>query len=578
MMDQLVITAILAVTLFLFVQERIRADAVALLALLACHLAGLLSVRDAFDGFSSRAVITVAAVLVIGRVIEVTRAAAALTRLVIPRVRFVTVQLAALLMVAVLLSAFMNNIAALVITMPAAMALARDHKLPPAALLMTLAFATVLGGMTTLIGTPGNLILSSVREDALGSPYRLFDMSLVGGTVAAAGLLYLLLFGWRLTPRREGLDRLQLDPVRVFELTLPMGAWDGRTRLADVRRELRSAGGVLLAVFRGGERIRLGARDAVQPDDRVLAMAKAPPWDVAARTRFLYAHRPSDAPDAVMARVTVAHGSPLIGKPYAEVPARSQDALRVVAVGPRPAREKKPLETMRIAPGDQLFLNGPETAYGPFAHDMRLLEIDRQALAPGSMRPALTALGIYVAAVGAAALFNLPVSMVFVAAALLMCLMRLIPANQIYSSIDWPIIVLLGAMIPIGRAFHDTGATDSVVAALEWALAGASMPVAIAVLCASTMVLSSFLNNVATALVMGQVGVDAALAMGISVDAALLAVLVGSSCSFLTPIGHQNNLMVMRPGGYRFADYGRVGLPLTLIVIVVTTLMIGFLY
>lgn len=578
MMDQLLISAILAGALFLFVQERIRADAVALIALLTCHVVGLLTVREALDGFSSRAVITVAAVLVIGRVIEVTGAAAALTRLVIPRTRFVTVQLGALLIVAVLLSAFMNNVAALVITMPAAMALARDHKLPQGALLMTLAFATVLGGMTTLIGTPGNLILSSVREDALGSPYRLFDMTLVGGTVAAAGLLYLLLFGWRLTPRRESLDRLQTDPVRVFELTLPMSAWEGRTRLADLRRELRDAGGVLLAVFRGGERVKLGADAAIEPDDRVLAMAKAPPWEFAAKTRFLSEHTRSTAADAIMARVTVAHGSPLIGKSYAEVPARSQDALRVVAVGPRPAREKKPLDTMRIGPGDQLFITGSEAAYGPFAHDMRLLEIDRKTLAPGSAKPALTALGIYALAVGAAAIFSLPVSIVFVAAALAMCLMRLIPSNQIYSAIDWPVIVLLGAMIPIGRAFHETGATDTVVAALEWALTGASMPVAVAVLCAATMILSSFLNNVATALVMGQVGVEAALAMGINVDAALLAVLVGSSCSFLTPIGHQNNLMVMRPGGYRFSDYAKVGVPLTIIVIIVTTVTISLLH
>ena len=578
MTDQLLITVILVGMLFLFVQERIRTDAVALIGLLTCYATGLLTVQEALDGFSSRAVITVAAVLVIGRVMEVTGAAAGLTRFLVPETRFVTVQFAAILMVAVILSAFMNNIAALVITMPATMALARSHKLPPAALLMSLAFATVLGGMTTLIGTPGNLILSSVREDALGAPYKIFDMSLVGGAVAVAGLLYLLLFGWRLTPRRESPDRLQMSPIRVFELSMPIGVWDSRTDVAEIRRRLRRSEAVLLAVFRDEARVKLGTDEALRIGDRVLVMAKAQPWDVATKSGLIVNAERSPAEDAVMVRVTVAHGSPLIGKPYDEVPARSNDALRVVAGGPRPARRKQPLDQLRIEPGDQLFIHGSEAAFASFAHEMRLLEIDRQLLTPGSPRRALIAFAIYAAAVGAAAIFSLPVSITFMAAALLMCLARLIAPSQIYRSIDWPIIVLLAAMIPIGRAFHDTGATETVAAALSWTIAGASLPVAVAVLCASTMILSSFLNNVATALVMGQVGVEAALTLGISVDAALLAVLVGSSCSFLTPIGHQNNLMVMRPGGYRFKDYAVVGTPLTIIVVGVTTLMLDFIY
>lgn len=576
MFDQLLIFAILIGMLVLFVQDKVRPDAVALLGLLACYVVGLLSVREALDGFSSRAVITVAAVLIIGRVMEVTGAAAGLARLLIPKVRSVSIRLGAIMVVATILSAFINNIAALVIMMPATIAVAREHRLPPAALLMALAFATVLGGMTTLIGTPGNLILSSVREDAVGTPYRLFDMTYVGGMVAGAGLLYLLIIGWRLTPRREGAESLQREPVRVFELDLP--ADTSELTAAELRKKLRSAGAVILAFFRKGERFKPDADDIVKAGDRVLVMSRSLPWSVAGSAGLGYGLERSPAEDALVARVTVSHGSRLVGKGYDAIPALSNDQLNVAAVGPRPARGRKPLASQRIEPGDQLFIDGPASVVRPFVHDMQLLEIDHETTGPVSPRAALTGLGIYAIAVVAAGVFALPVAIVMITAALAMCLLRLMPGQEIYKSIDWPIIVLLAAMIPIGRAFDQSGATQTVADALSWTLASASLPVTIAVLCAASMILSSFLNNVATALVMGQVAVEAALSISMNVDAALLAVLIGSSCSFLTPIGHQNNLLVMRAGGYRFTDYARVGLPLTIIVIGVTTYALSTMY
>jgi di/tricarboxylate transporter len=576
--DQLLITAILIGALVLFLQERIRADAVALLALLACHLVGLLTVRDALSGFSSRAVLTVAAVLIIGRTIEATGAAAALARFLVPDVRFVTIKFAAIMFVSVIMSAFMNNIAALVIMMPATIALAKEHRLPPSSLLMPLAFATVLGGMTTLIGTPGNLIISSVREDALGSPYRLFDMTYVGGAVALAGMLYLALIGWRIAPRRTSADRFDLDPVRVFELEASADNARDLPDIAELRRRLRRSRAVLLAIFRNGERVRLEPADEMLPGDRAFVMAKALPWDVADRAKLAFAHARREEQHMLVAHVSVAHRSRLIGKRYSAVHDLSRGELSVVAVGPRPARLKQPLETLVIQAGDQLSLYGPESALLSFVEDMGLLEIERQVLSPGSSRPALAALGIYAVAVAAAGFFALPVSIVMITAALAMCLLRLISPPEIYRSIDWQVIVLLAAFIPIGRAFHDTGATQTVADLLSWSLDGSTLPVIVAVLCASSMLLSCFLNNVATALVMGQVGVEAARTMGIDIDAALLAVLIGSSCSFLTPIAHQNNLLVMRPGGYRFADYVVAGTPLTVLVVAVTTVMITSMY
>lgn len=563
--------------LVLFIQGKIRPDAVALLGLLACNVVGLLTVREALDGFSSRAVLTVAAVLVIGRVIEVTGAASGLARFLVPRSRLVTVRLGAIMLVATILSAFINNIAALVIMMPATIAVAKEHRLPPAALLMALAFATVLGGMTTLIGTPGNLILSSVREEALGSPYRLFDMTYVGSVVAGAGLIYLLFVGWRLTPRRSGAEDLQKEPVRVFELAIDGGSSAPRT-VSELRMTIRAAGGVLLALFKDGRREKLSASDPVGAGDMILAMSRRLPWGVAEDSGMIYKQRRSSGDDRIISQVTVSHGSRLVGRGYDAIPALSGDQLNVIAVGPRPAKLKQPLADVNIQPGDQLFIDGPASVVRPFLHDMRLLEIDHETLEPGSPRNALVALAIYAVAVVAAGVFAMPVAIVMISAALAMCLFRLIPEQEIYRSIDWPIIVLLAAMIPIGRAFDESGATQTVATVLSLGLENASLPVTIAVLCAVSMILSSFLNNVATALVMGEVAVEAALSISMNVDAALLAVLIGSSCSFLTPIGHQNNLLVMRAGGYRFADYARVGLPLTIIVIGAATFMLTTVY
>lgn len=575
-MDQIIIFAILIGMLGLFVDGRIRPDAVALLGLLACNFAGLLTVRESLSGFSSRAVVTVAAVLVIGRVLEVTGAATAFANFLIPRSRSVALQFGAVLVVGAVLSAFVNNIAALVIMLPATIAVAKQHRLPPSALLMALAFATVLGGMTTLIGTPGNLILSSVREDALGAPYGLFDMSYVGGTVAAGGLIYLLLAGWRLTPQRPGAEQLQREVARVFETELP-DELEGVT-IAELRKILRLAGGVPLALFRRGKRFRWSADTRLQEGDRLLIMSRRLPWDLARDAGLKVARMRSTASDAIVAQVTVSHGSRLIGLGHDAVAALSRDRLHAAAVGPRPAKLKQPLEQITIQPGDQLFIDGPASVLRPFLHDMRLLEIGHEMTGTETPRNAVLAFSIYVGAVFAAGFFSMPLAIVMLVAALTMALLRLIPSEEIYKSIDWPIIVLLSAMIPIGRAFGETGATQTVADALSWGLASATLPITVATLCIASMILSSFLNNVATALVMGEVAVGAALNIGLNVDAALLAVLIGSSCSFLTPIGHQNNLLVMKAGGYQFVDYARVGIPLTIIVVAITTYMLSGIY
>lgn len=549
---------VLVGTLLLFVSEKVRHDLVALLALLTCVALGLTKPSDALVGFADPAVLAVAAILVVGRAIELSGIASGIARVLIPARAAFPVRLAMLLAAGMILSAFMNNIAALVITMPIAAEIARSAKRPPAATLMPLAFATILGGMTTLIGTPANLILSSVREQELGSGFGFFQMTPVGAAVALVGLVYLAAVGWRLLPMRESRERAARPPWRVYELAV-----DGDMDRDLLLPKLRGTAARLLAVFREGRRIDA---DDVTAGDRLLVVSRLQQWAVA-RATGLHADVSEGDPSVVTARVAVAHGSFLIGLSHEAVRIRSLETLTVAAVGPRAARRKVPLSTLRIEAGDQLYVRGKPADIAAFVGRARLLEIDRLDLVPLSRRKAIPIIAIFLASVIAIVGLGAPPSLAFLTAAVALAATRLVPSDEVYRSIDWSVLVLLAAMIPVGRSFEASGAAEIAAQWLGTALAGLPLIAVLASLCAVTLLLSIFLNNVATAIIMGPLAIDAARLLDISPDAALLAVLIGTSADFLTPIGHQNNLLVMGPGGYRFTDYARVGSLLVVLVI-----------
>jgi len=565
---------ILGGSLILFVSERVRHDLVAMIALFACILAGLVTPANAFTGFADPAVLAVAAILVVGRAVELSGAASAIARVAIPASTGFGRRLMALLAVAMLLSAFMNNIAALVITMPVAIEIAREAKRPPGATLMPLAFASILGGMTTLIGTPANLILSSVRRTELGEPFGFFTMTPVGVAVALLGLAYLSIIGWRLLPVREKPEQTKKAPWRVFELVVP----ETDMALSAIRENLRSSAARLVAAFRFGDRLALGRDFRFKAGDRLLILTRNDNGSVAEKAELVEPERSNDAPDSVTARVVVGHGSYLTGSGYHELRTRSDNELRVVAVGPRAAREKLPLARLRVRPGDQLYVRGPQSELAGYLASARLLEIDRFDPVPVRASRSVFIIGIFALAILAIVVAGISPAIAFIAAAAVLAAARLIPSDDIYRSIDWSVIILLGAMIPVGQSFEQSGAADIAAQWLSHALQGQSLFVALAAICGVTLLLSIFLNNVATAVIMGPLAIDAAHLLGVNPDAALLAVLIGASSDFLTPIGHQNNLLVMGPGGYRFTDYVRMGGLLVVIVILTAAFVLSSYY
>lgn len=567
---------ILAATLAMFVSERIRHDLVALLALFACVALGLVAPKAALSGFADPAVIAVAAILVVGRAIELSGIAAGFARVAIPARAPFTLRMAALLLVGATLSAFMNNIAALVITMPVAAEIARSARKAPAATLMPLAFATILGGMTTLIGTPANLILSSVREEELGAPFSFFSMTAVGVAVAALGLAYLALIGWRMLPIRDSPAQRVRPPWRVYELTVPFDG--GGQQLGSLGPRLRGASARMLALYRNGQRLSADPAQTLAGADRLLVLSRTNQWIAAEATGLVSDAGAAAAPDWITTRVVVAHGSYLIGEGHDSIAMHSEGRLSVVAVGPRAARMKIPLARLRIEAGDQIFLRGSAGEVAPFLASARLLEIDRLDPVPVARRQAALTLGVFALSILAIVGGGVSPAIAFLAAAAVLALARLIPAGEIYRSIDWSVIVLLAAMIPVGQSFETSGAAAIVAQAIGQTLAGTPLVIILATFCALTLLLSIFLNNVATAIIMGPLAIDAAHLLSVSPDAALLAVLIGASSDFLTPIGHQNNLLVMGPGGYRFTDYARMGAPLVLGVVATAALTLSWLY
>ena len=579
-MGQISILAILALTVAAFLYGRWRHDVVALGALVATVLAGLVPTAEAFDGFGHPAVITVACVLVLSRALQVTGAVDVLARRVIPPGGGPATVLAVLCGLGAFLSSFMNNVGALALLMPLALQLAPRVGLTPGRLLMPLAFTTVLGGTVTLIGTPPNLIIAGLRERTGAEPFGMFDFTPVGLAVTVVGVAFIALVGWRLVPIRNGTGTDSFDAgAYMTELLVPEGAKAIGQTLADVEARLQDIGGQIVALERRGIYIPAPRQTrAIESGDILVIEGEVGAlMDTAMPLGLKLAARAPDVVDAVarpteellLREYVVRPDSPVAGATAADLELRSRHGINLLAVSRGGQRAAVRLRAWRIRSGDVLLLQGGAEALAGFVQDARLV-----ALAPRDLRlpdpaKALTATLVMAAAVlGAASGFVAP-ELAFACGLLATMVLRTLPLRDIYDSIDWPVIVLLAAMMPVAAAMETTGAAALIADVLMQSMARGHPVIALILLMAVTMTLSDVMNNAATAAVMGPIALGSAAALGVNPDAYLMAVALGASCSFLTPIGHQNNTLILGPGGFRFGDYWRLGLPLELIALVV---------
>ncbi len=649
----MILGAVILGAIGLFLWGRWRHDTVALAALIACVVAGLVPADGAFEGFGHPAVITVACVLILSAALQTTGAVDAMTRAVLPSKAGPFVTLTALTALAAFLSAFMNNVGALALLMPVALQIAARQNISPGKALMPLAFGSILGGMTTLIGTPPNLLVSSFRaqtEAAGGQGFAMFDFAPVGGAVAAAGLLFILIASWRLVPDRkrasvEGFETsAYLTEARVGEKSKAAGM-----TLREADRVLEEADAQIVGLVRDEVRIpapspyrKVRAGDVLviesdpeglnsalsnlglQLEEEVSTKVEEEPDEGKQKREAEEAEAaktPGDAPetetlagptpdaaaaheigapadeardrkgrdkakteddkrkvihsdDVLLVEMAVAPGSAFAGRSATDISLRSRFSINLLAVSRAGNRSRARLRTMKVQEGDVLLLQGSPEQLSDFASRMGCVPLAERSLRIPSPGKAWMAAGAMALGIAGAAFGLLPAAVAFAAGVLAIMLLKVVPLRTIYDAVDWPVIVLLGALIPVAGAMSTTGAADLIATAMLDYVAQGNAVLAVALILIVTMTLSDFMNNAATAAVMCPIAIGAATQLGASPDPFLMAVAVGASCAFLTPIGHQNNTLILGPGGFKFSDYWPLGLPLEVIVVAVGVPMI----
>jgi di/tricarboxylate transporter len=584
--QQFIVFGVLGGVLVLFAWGRWRYDLVALTAMVVVVIAGIVPTADALAGFGHPAVITVAAVLVISRALRNSGIVDLLASKLIPWTENAVAHVAVLTGAVALASAFMNNVGALALMLPVALSTAAKHQRSPAMLLMPLAFGSILGGLTTLIGTPPNVIIASYRAQLTGAPFKLFDYTPVGGVVALLGVAFVALLGWRLIPaaRRGHVSTEQtfeindyITEVRIGENSPLVGK-----RLGDIE-DFNSDDVVTVGLVRGKNR-------ALHPSDQRilqtgdLLILKTDPATLKAtidkHKLTLVASSASALQDLKMedlrlVEAIVTPGSVLEGRDTQFLRRRSRRTLSLIAMARQGVTTRTRLRQQVFQAGDILLLQGDAENISDTLGELGLLPLAERDLQITQPRRIGIALGIFVTAILAGALNLIALPVAFIGAIIAYVLLDILPTRDLYRHIDWPIIVLLGAMISVGQALEATGATTLIASAVVGLTRALPDLAILALVLIVTMCLSDIINNAATALVMAPIAVGIAAQLNANADAFLMAVALGASCAFLTPIGHQSNTLVMGPGGYRFGDYWRMGLPLETVIVLVSIPLIA---
>lgn len=649
--DQLTIIAILVGSMGMFMWGRWRHDMVAGAALLACILTGVVSAEAAFSGFGHPAVVTVACVLVLSHGLQLTGAVDALAGKVLPAKAGPTLSIFALTALAAILSGFMNNVGALALLMPVAIQIAVKQNLPPGRVLMPLAFGSILGGTTTLIGTPPNLIVSGYRAEAGMGTYGMFDFTPVGASITVVGILFVGLIGWRLVPKRRNAETASFDTgTYLTEVRIPPQSKAIGKTLREVEVILEKSDAQIVGLARGDMRVIAPYSRRVLRDDDILVIEAEPESLGAAlsslglkleeevledgddkdknedeekdrnsadadsgpdakdagrvkrasrngesavkstRTKdveppknkgvkksqdgggedvIATETKPSKADDLVIQELVVMPGSPLQGRSATDINLRTRYNINLLAVSRQGRRSVKRLRSTPLQEGDVLLMQGVPEAVAGFAGDYRCVPLATRDIRVPVKGQAVLAVGIFLSAIVVTALGILPVAIAFATAVLAYMALRIVPPRSVYDAIDWPVIVLLGALLPVAGAMASTGTADVLATALLDSVAQGNPVVALALVLIVTMTLSDFMNNAATAAVMCPLAVSIALQLDVNPDSFLMAVAIGASCAFLTPIGHQNNTLILGPSGFKFGDYWKLGLPVEIVVVAV---------
>ena len=579
--DQIQLFALLFFVFVFLIWGRWRYDLVAFVALLAALLTGLVPKEEAFSGFGHPATVIIALVLIVSRGLSNSGVIEILARFVVDASRRLAAHVAIMSGLAASLSAVMNNVAALALLMPLDLQAAKKSGRSPSLSLMPLSFASILGGMVTLIGTPPNIVVAEFRGDALGEPYRMFDFAPVGLACAAVGVAYVALIGWRLLPAsRRASDAAQdlFDLADyIAEVRVPEGSNIIGKKVRDLDELAEKSDVEIVGLTRRGRRLPGVARVAEIKAGDVLVIEASPDSleEALGALKLEYVGKGEgqlEDDDLSLSEVVVQESSMLAGRSAMSLRLLYRYRVALVGVSRQGRRFRDNVRKLELEAGDVLLLLGHDERLADITGRLGLLPLADRGHRVIQRNKAWLAVGAFVAAILAASvgIVYLPIALGCVAAVYVFA--NIVPIREVYNSIEWPVIILLGSMIPIGSALQATGGTALIAGSI--ADIAASPQIILLLLVIVTMTLSDVMNNTATAVIAAPIAVEIANRLGVSPDPFLMGVAVAASCAFLTPIGHKNNTLIMGPGGYHFGDYWRMGLPLEIIIIAVSVPMI----
>jgi di/tricarboxylate transporter len=586
MTDQNILFILLFFVFVFLVWGRWRYDLVAFSALLVAVVSGVVPAGEAFSGFGHPAVLVIALVLIVSRGLSNSGVIEFLSGYLLDASRKLGSHIGVMAGFSAVLSAVMNNVAALALLMPLDMQAALKAKRSPALTLMPLSFASILGGMITLIGTPPNIVIAEYRGSVLGEPYRMFDFAPVGLTVAIVGVAYVALIGWRLIPVARGKHNMAKELFElgdyVAEVKVPGESTAIGQKVRDLDEITREHDVEIIGLVRRGVRQPGMARRVEIRKDDALVLKAAPDGieGVVGALGLKYARKNSteggvfNKDDASLMEVVVPEGARIEGRSAQSLRLMYRHGVTLLGVSRQGKRFTQRVQELEIRAGDILLLLGNSEQLEDIGNWLGCLPLAERGLQVTQRHKAGLAVLIFGAAVLLASIGVLNLTIALGIAVVLMVLTGIIPVRQLYESVEWSVIVLLGSMIPIGMALEDSGGTAMIASGIVNAASDLSPAAVLVILMIVTMTLSDVMNNVATAVIAAPVAVNIANSLGVNPDPFLMAVAVAASCAFLTPIGHKNNTLIMGPGGYRFGDYWRMGLPLELLVIIVGVPMI----
>jgi len=581
---QIILFGLLGVVFGLLVWGKIRYDLVAFGALIVAVIIGVVPQESAFDGFGHHATVIIALVLIVSRGLSNSGAIELIAKHVIDAGRSLFMHISVMSGVAAILSALMNNVAALALLMPIDMQAAVKAKRSPALSLMPLSFASILGGMITMIGTPPNIIIASFREKAVGEPFGMFDFTPVGLVTAIVGVIFIALVGWRLIPIQgsgQGAAAKLFDiqeytaEVRVGEDCIVIGQ-----KIRELDAQAEDADVAIIGLVRNGKRLPGRAQhEIIATNDLMVIEANAEAIDAFVGLLGLEyvgseKHGGIVGEDLSLVEIVIPENARIAGRTALSLKLLYRYGVTLLGVSRRGEAFRDRVRKLPIREGDVLLLLGPTDRLGDVVSWLGGLPLKARDLQVVQRQKAWIAVASFVVAIAAATagLMHLPEALALVC--MVMISFNIVPLREIYTSIEWPVIVLLGSMIPIGSALEASGGTALIAQEIVNFAEGYGPVIVLTLLMIVTMTLSDVLNNTATTVIAAPIAIDIANRLAVNPDPFLMAVAVAASCAFLTPIGHKNNTLIMGPGGYRFGDYWRMGLPLEIIVVVVSIPMI----